>query len=73
MKFLLVGIANTIVGAGLMFLLYNCFSCSYWLSSACNYIVGGLLSFILNKFFTFENKQRNFNQVILFILTLLIC
>ena len=55
-KFLLVGVANTIVGAGTMFLLYNLANCSYWLSSAANYIVGGTLSFFLNKYYTFQNK-----------------
>ena len=50
-KFLLVGVINTIVGAGIMFLLYNFFGFSYWISSVCNYIFGGILSFFLNKFF----------------------
>ena len=33
LKFLLVGIASTLVGCGLMFVLYNCFGISYWFSS----------------------------------------
>ena len=37
-KFLLVGVFNTLVGCGTMFLLYNLAGCSYWLSSAANYI-----------------------------------
>lgn len=73
LKFLMVGILNTIVGCGLMFLLYDCFGVSYWISSACNYIVGGILSFFLNKFFTFRNKQKSFKQVILFIINLALC
>lgn len=56
LRFLLVGVVNTLVGAGLMFLLYNVANCSYWLSSAANYVVGGIVSFFLNKYFTFENK-----------------
>lgn len=72
-KFLAVGILNTIVGAGIMFLLYNCFKCSYWLASSCNYIFGGVLSFILNKYFTFNNKQKSIKQIIEFILTIIIC
>ena len=35
-RFLLVGTANTIVGAGMMFVLYNALGVSYWLASACN-------------------------------------
>ena len=73
LKFLLVGIANTIVGCGIMFLLYNVAGVSYWISSACNYVAGGILSYFLNKYFTFQNKQKSFKQVVLFILNLAVC
>lgn len=73
LKFLLVGVINTIVGAGIMFLLYNLCHCNYWVSSACNYIAGGICSFFLNKYFTFQNKERNLRQIIEFILLLVIC
>ncbi len=72
-KFILVGVINTLFGCGLMFLLYNCIGASYWISSACNYIVGGIISFFLNKYFTFQNKQRSFKQVLIFILNLATC
>ena len=73
LKFLLTGIVNTIIGAGLMFLLFNVFHCSYWISSASNYIIGGIVSFLLNKFFTFQNKEKSALQVLLFVINLLIC
>ena len=44
-KFLLTGVINTLVGALVMFLLYNLAGCSYWLSSAANYLVGGTVTF----------------------------
>ena len=72
-KFLLVGVANTIVGAGTMFLLYNLANCSYWLSSAANYIVGGTLSFFLKKYYTFQNKTWSWQQVWKFILNVALC
>ena len=72
-KFVLVGVINTIVGAGIMFLLYNLCHCNYWVSSACNYIAGGICSFLLNKFFTFQNKEKNVKQVIQFIILLVGC
>ncbi len=53
-RFLIVGVINTAVGASTMFLLYNLAGCSYWVSSAANYIVGGICSFCLNKVFTFR-------------------
>lgn len=73
LKFLLVGIINTIVGAGVMFILYNFAGFGYWISSACNYIVGGIVSFFLNKYFTFTNHEKSVKQVILFIVNLAVC
>ena len=72
-KFLLVGVLNTLVGAGLMFLLYNLAGCSYWVSSAANYLVGGVLSFFLNKYFTFQSKERSLPELLRFALTVGLC
>ena len=72
-KFLLVGILNTIVGALVMFALYNLAHCSYWLSSACNYVIGGICSFFLNKRFTFQNDEKSFAQFALFVLVVALC
>lgn len=72
-KFLLVGVVNTAVGAGVMFVLFNAARVDYWISSACNYILGGMLSYFLNKYFTFENYEKSIAQVLLFILNLVVC
>ena len=72
-KFLIVGVINTAVGAGVMFVLYNLAHCSYWVSSACNYIVGGVVSFFLNKYFTFKNTQKSLKQIGLFVFNLAVC
>lgn len=73
LKFLLVGVVNTIVGTGLMFLLYNVFSVSYWVSSAANYIVGSIVSYFLNKYFTFQNQEKSWKQVLVFALNITCC
>ena len=73
LKFLIVGIVNTGAGAGIMFLLYNLAHCSYWVSSVCNYIAGGIISFFLNKYFTFKNTQKSVKQIMFFILNLAVC
>lgn len=73
LKFLIVGIVNTLAGAGIMFLLYNLAHCSYWVSSVCNYIAGGIISFFLNKYFTFKNTQKSVKQIMFFILNLAVC
>ena len=72
-KFLAVGVLNTIIGAGTMFLLYNLAHASYWLSSAANYVVGDIVSFFLNKYFTFESKEWSWSQVWKFVLNVTVC
>ena len=36
----MVGVLNTLVGAGVMFLLFNLAGWAYWTASAANYVVG---------------------------------
>lgn len=73
LKFLLVGAFNTLIGCGTMFLLYNLAGCSYWLSSAANYVVGSVVSFFLNKYFTFQNHEQSPKQVLRFIINVAVC
>ena len=73
LKFILVGVINTIFGAGIMFCLYNFLGCSYYFSSAMNYILGSVLSYVLNKYFTFENKNKSFSQILKFVLNIALC
>ena len=58
LKFILVGIINTLVGTAIMFGLYNLAGCSYWVSSAANYVIGSILSYVLNKKFTFRHRGQ---------------
>lgn len=72
-KFLLVGIVNTLVGTAVMFLLYNLAGCPYWPSVCANYLCGGVVSYFLNKYFTFQNKERSWAQVGRFVVTVAVC
>ena len=73
LKYFLVGLINTVVGAAIMFIFYNCFNLSYWLSSASNYIVGSILSYFMNKYYTFKYKERDWGVVLRFALTIAVC
>lgn len=73
LKFVIVGIANTLLGSAVMFAMYNLLHCSYWVSSAANYIVGSILSFFLNKHFTFQNQSKSISVVIKFIVNIVVC
>ena len=78
-RFLLVGVVNTLVGYGVMFGLYNLAGLhlwgdpGYWISSAANYLVGSVVSFFLNKHFTFRNQERGAGAVLRFVLNITVC
>ncbi|WP_235807713.1 GtrA family protein [Liquorilactobacillus uvarum] len=73
LKFIVVGIANTIFGMAIMFLFYNLFHFNYWVSSASNYIFGSILSYFLNKYFTFQNKSKDKRIIVRFVINITIC
>lgn len=72
-KFILVGIVNTVFGASIMFILYNALHVSYWISTVSNYVAGSILSFFLNKIFTFQKKHYSWTEVVKFIVSIATC
>jgi len=78
-RFIIVGIINTLVGYGVMFGLWNLAglhalgSAGYWVSSAANYVIGSIVSFFLNKHFTFRNREKGASVVLRFVLNITIC
>ena len=72
-RFLVVGAVNTVVGSVIMFGLYNFAHVPYWISSASNYFLTSVLSFFLNKYFTFQNTEKNCSQVIRFAVNIAVC
>ena len=73
LKFVLVGIINTIFGTAIMFLLYNLANFGYWGSSAVSYILASILSFFLNKNFTFRNKESTLKTALRFTVNIAVC
>jgi putative flippase GtrA len=53
-----------------MFILYNIFNVNYWFASGANYAVGSILSFFLNKYFTFAIKEWTLFMIIAFIVNI---
>ena len=78
-RFILVGIVNTLVGYTVMFSLWNLAGLhvwgdtGYWISSAANYVVGSVVSFFLNKHFTFRNQEKGLKVVLRFALNITVC
>lgn len=78
-RFILVGMVNTAVGYAVMFGLWNLAGlhlwgdAGYWISSAGNYIVGSIVSFFLNKHFTFRSREKGLGVVLRFVLNISVC
>lgn len=72
-KFLLVGVVNTLVGSAIMFGLYNLAHVPYWPSSAANYILTSILSYFLNKYYTFKNTEKGWRPVLRFAVNIAVC
>ena len=69
-KFLLVGVANTLLSMVLMFLLEGL---GYWPSTAIAYVAGAVLSFFLNRSFTFQSDAPFWPSVGKFALNVAVC
>ena len=72
-KFIMVGILNTIVGMGLQSLFFNLCGWGEWISSIVGYILGSILSYFLNKYFTFKNKEKGWKPIAKFALNIAVC
>lgn len=72
-KFILVGVANTLFGTGIMFVFYNVFHFSYWISSASNYFFGSILSYLLNRMFTFRSEETTTKTLPRFVINISLC
>lgn len=72
-KFLMVGVCNTLLSAVIMFVLYNIASFGYWGSSAVAYVLASVFSFFLNRNFTFKNKGAMAPAAIRFAINIAIC
>ncbi len=73
LRFVLVGVINTAFGTAVMFVFYNVFGLSYWLSSASNYFFGSILSYFLNKYYTFQYKKCGWKVAARFVLNISVC
>lgn len=73
LKFILVGCVNTLIGTSVMFVSYNIIGLGYWISSALNYIIGSIVSYFLNKYYTFQNNDKSIKVVLRFIVNISIC
>lgn len=69
-KFLLVGVGNTLLSMALMFLLEGL---GYWPSTAIAYAAGAAMSFFLNRRFTFHSDETFARSAVKFALNVAVC
>lgn len=72
-RFLLVGIVNTLVGLMIMFLLLHIAGFSYWTSTFTGNAAGAFVSFLLNRSFTFKSDIPVQKGLPKFLTIILIC
>ena len=72
-KFLLVGVLNTLVGDGLSFLLINVTDMGMWWATALPMALASVMSYFLNKHFTFKNTEKGWKPALRFALNIAVC
>ena len=55
----MVGVINTLMGWGIMAVLYNLIHLNYWLSSGISYFIGSVFSYHANAKVTFKVENRD--------------
>lgn len=69
-RFLLVGVGNTLLSALIMFLLEGL---GYWPSTAIAYVAGAVMSFFLNRSFTFHSEEAVGKSAVKFAVNVAVC
>lgn len=69
-KFLLVGVGNTLLSAVIMFALEGL---GYWPSTAIAYLAGAVMSFFLNRKFTFRSEAELGRSALRFAINVAVC
>ncbi len=72
-KFLLVGVLNTFVGEGLKALLLALTSLAPLPASAISTAIASVMSYFLNRYFTFKYKGDSAKAVLRFTLNIVVC
>jgi len=68
LRFVIVGVVNTLIGYSIIMLLFHILKLSYSLSYFLSYIVGIIISFFLNRQFVFFSKNNKLHEFIKFII-----
>lgn len=69
----IVGVINTLMGWGIMAVLYNLIHLNYWLSSGISYFIGSVFSYHANARLTFKVEERDKGLPWRFAINIIVC
>lgn len=69
----MVGVINTLMGWGIMAVLYNLIHMNYWLSSGISYFIGSVFSYHANAKLTFKVEEKDKWLPWRFALNIIVC
>lgn len=72
-RFIIVGVLNTLLGTALTFGFYNLAAMSYWYASGLSYILASGFSFFMNKSFTFRSDDSIAKSGLRFAFNIAVC
>lgn len=72
-RFLLVGIVNTVIGLSTMYICLHVFNINYWYSTFIGNSIGAAVSYVLNKTVTFKSQVAIKKSIPKFLLVILFC
>lgn len=73
LTFLIIGVVNTLFGLSVYYFCYNILAIGYWPSSVADYVLGSVLSYFLNKRFSFHYHQTDLRSILRFTLNIIVC
>jgi putative flippase GtrA len=72
-RFIIVGIVNTIVGLSCMYLFLHAVGLSYWIATFLGNSLGACVSYFLNRNFTFRSQNSVTKSAFRFVIVILCC
>ena len=72
MRFVFVGILNTIIGYSVIMVLFHIIGLTYGVSYFLSYVIGVIISFFLNRQFVFFSKNHKLHEFFRFLIAFFI-
>lgn len=77
-KFLLVGVINTLVGEGVVLLCLHLIGWKNFVwgagaAAVAGTVIGSIVSYFMNKYFTFKNTEKGIKPMLRFTLNIVVC